>query len=99
MAARTEASGLTREDAIAQLDAVREVLRAISRSPFDLESVLNIVVERAARLCHAELGAVHLPTADGFYCVAAVWGLRPEHAAYELEHPSPITEGTVVGRV
>ena len=30
--------------ASAQLDAVREVLRAISRSPFDLEAVLAIVV-------------------------------------------------------
>jgi class 3 adenylate cyclase len=94
-----EASGLTRDDAIAQLDAVREVLHAISRSPFDLEGVLNIVVERAARLCHAELGAVHLPADEGFYRVVAVWGLKPEHAAYEAEHPSPITQGTVVGRV
>jgi adenylate cyclase len=99
MAARTEASGLTREDAIAQLDAVREVLRAISESPFDLEGVLNIVAERAGRLCHAELGAIHLPADEGFYKVVAVWGLRPEHAAYELEHLSPINQGTVVGRV
>jgi class 3 adenylate cyclase len=94
-----EASGLTRDDAIAQLDAVREVLRAISERPFDLEGVLNIVVERAARLCHAELGAVHVPAGEGFYRVVAVWGLKPEHAAYEQEHLSPITQATVVGRV
>jgi len=29
----------------------------------------------------------------------AVWGLRPEHTAYEMEHPSPISQQTVVGRV
>lgn len=86
-------------EAGAQLEAVREVLRAISRAPFDLEGVLNIVVERAAKLCHAELGAIHLPADEGFYKVVAVWGLRPEHAAYETEHPSPITQDTVVGRV
>jgi adenylate cyclase len=90
---------LSRADAIAQLESVREVLRAISRSPFDLESVLNIVVERATKLCRAEIGAIHVPASEGFYRVVAVWGLRPEHAAYELEHLSPLTEGTVVGRV
>lgn len=99
MAGKRDAAGLTRADAIAQLEAVREVLRAISRSPSDLEGVLNIVVERAARLCRAEMGAIHLPASEGFYRVVAVWGLRPEHAAYELEHLSPLTEGTVVGRV
>ena len=82
-----------------QLDAVREVLRAISRAPFDVEGVLGIVVERAAKLCHAELGMVFVPGDEGFYRGAAAWGMRPEHAVYEMEHQTPITHGTVVGRV
>ena len=34
------------DDLAAQLGAVREVLRAISASPFDLDGVLGIVAER-----------------------------------------------------
>lgn len=86
-------------DASAQLEAVREVLRAISRAPFDLEGVLGIVVERAASLCSAELGMIFVPAGEGFYRGAAAWGMKPEHAAYEMEHQTPITQGTVVGRV
>ena len=98
MTARTRrpAIGL---DASAQLEAVREVLRAISRAPFDLEGVLGIVVERAASLCSADLGMVFVPAGEGFYRGAAAWGMKPEHAAYEMEHQTPITQGTVVGRV
>ncbi len=86
-------------DASAQLEAVREILRAISRAPFDLEGVLGIVVERAASLCSAELGMVFVPDHEGFYRGAAAWGMKPEHAAYEMQHQTPITQGTVVGRV
>ena len=104
MTARTARTARTRRpaiglDASAQLEAVREVLRAISRAPFDLEGVLGIVVERAASLCSAELGMIFVPAGEGFYRGAAAWGMKPEHAAYEMEHQTPITQGTVVGRV
>jgi len=45
----------------AQLDAIRDVLRAISASPFDLDLVLDIVVERMSKLCHADIGIIYLP--------------------------------------
>jgi class 3 adenylate cyclase len=83
----------------AQLDALREVLRAISESPFDLEGVLAIVVERMSKLCYADIGMIYLPAGEGFFRAVAPYGMNPEHAEYERRHPSPITPGTMVGRV
>jgi class 3 adenylate cyclase len=94
-----EASGLSGAYAIAQVEAFREVLRAISDSPFDMEGVLGIVVERLARLCNARMGIIYVPDREGAYRGAAAWGVSAEHAAYEREHPSPIIPGTLVGRV
>jgi adenylate cyclase len=83
----------------AQLEAMREVLRAISESPFDLERVLDIVVERMSKLCHADIGIVYLPVGDGTYIGAAGYATNPAHAEYERTHPTPVTPGTQVGRV
>jgi class 3 adenylate cyclase len=90
---------LTASDPAAQLDAVRDVLRAISESPFDLEGVLGIAVERMSKLCRADMGLIYLPAEEGFFRAVAPFGMNPAHAAYERDHPTPITPGTMVGRV
>lgn len=82
----------------AQLDAVREVLRAISESPFDIERVLGIVVEHMTKLCGADQAAIFVPSRDGFYRGVAAVGMSPEGGAYELENETPLTQGTIVGR-
>lgn len=92
------AAATTAPDAAAQLEAVRDVLRVISRSPFDIDAVLGIVVERAVKLCHADYGYVFLP-GEGVYHLAAWYGGAPEQAEFERENPTPITRGTIVGRV
>lgn len=82
----------------AQLDAVREVLRAISESPFDMERVLGIVLEHMTSLCGADQAAIFIPSREGFYRGVASVGMSTEGSAYEIENETPVTQGTIVGR-
>jgi hypothetical protein len=68
----TEVARLTRElqDALQQQTATAEVLRVISRTPFNLQSVLDTLVQLAARLCDAEIVNIWRPK-DGAYRLAA----------------------------
>jgi len=98
-AGQTQTARLTRElnEAREQQLAMSEVLHAISRSKFDLPSVLQSVAEAAARLCRAD-GAVIFQLENGLYRFAAGYSLGP--AYMEIERQSVIAPGpgTVVGR-
>jgi GAF domain-containing protein len=81
-----------------QQTATADVLKVISRSTFDLQTVLDTLVESAARLCEAEMASVNRQTGDVYRQVAS-YGYSPEFKQYMETHPLQLGSGTVAGRV
>jgi signal transduction histidine kinase len=77
--------------------ATSDVLKVISRSTFDLETVLQTVVVTAIRLCRAD-SAVIYRNDDGEYRWAAGHMLSPEYEVIERNVRIRPGAGTVIGR-
>jgi signal transduction histidine kinase len=85
-------------ESLQQQTATADVLKVISRSAFDLHTVLNTLAESAARLCEADQASINQAKGDAYQQVAC-YGYSPEHKAYMESHPIPAGRGSVVGRV
>src|SRR5262245_276231 len=85
-------------ESLQQQTATADVLKVISRSAFDLQAVLDTLVESAARLCRADRGAIRLAK-DGAYHHVASYGFTPEQKEYMKGHSLKLDRGSVAGRV
>ena len=84
-------------ESLQQQTATADVLKVISRSTFDLQTVLNTLVESAGRLCRADRAAIRLER-DGYYHHLASYGFTPEQKEYMKKHPWKADRASVGGR-
>jgi two-component system, NtrC family, sensor kinase len=85
-------------ESLQQQTATADVLKVISRSTFDLQAVLDTLVESAAQLCNADRASIRLPK-DGLYQNVASCGYTPDQIEWLKRNPFKPDRSSVVGRV
>ena len=84
-------------ESLQQQTATADVLKVISRSTFDLQTVLQTLVESAARLCDAD-NATITRQKDGVFYRAEAYGFSREFMDYMRDIPIRAEQGSASGR-
>jgi GAF domain-containing protein len=85
------------KEALAQQTATADVLKLISRSTFDLRTVLQALVESAARFCDADKATI-IRERDGAFYRAEAHGFSREFMGYVKDIPIEVERGSASGR-
>ena len=84
-------------ESLQQQTATSEVLEVISRSTFDLQTVLDTLAELAVRLCAADRSVIRRRVGDT-YPVAATYAFSPDERVSREQHLRTPDRGSIFGR-
>src|ERR1700730_4201288 len=96
----TEVAQLTRElnEAFQQQTATADVLKVIGHSTFDLQTVLDTLLQSAARLCEARRGVMFRRDGDSYHGIA-FYNASPETVEFVRHHPITTGRPIITARV